>query len=79
MQGQLTFNGTYQMLAAALDGCGIAYIPEDLAQEYVAAGSLCWVLQEWFPTFAGLHIYYPSRRESSRALALVVDALRYRA
>lgn len=79
VQGQLTFNGTYQMLAAALDGCGIAYIPEDLAQEYVAAGSLCWVLQEWFPTFAGLHIYYPSRRESSRALALVVDALRYRA
>lgn len=78
VQGQLTFNGTYQMLAAALDGCGVAYIPQDLAQEHVTAGRLCWVLQEWFPTFPGLHIYYPSRRESSRALSLVVDALRYK-
>ena len=78
VQGQLTFNGTYQMLAAALDGCGVAYLPEDLALEHVAAGRLCWVLQDWFPTFPGLHIYYPSRRQSSRALSLLVDALRYR-
>lgn len=78
VQGQLTFNGTYQMLAAALDGCGVAYLPEDLALEHVMAGRLCWVLQDWFPTFPGLHIYYPSRRQSSRALSLVVDALRYR-
>lgn len=79
VQGQLTFNGTYQMLAAALDGCGIAYLPEDLAREHVAAGHLCWVLEDWFPTFPGLHIYYPSRRQSSRALSLLVDALRHRA
>lgn len=78
VQGQLTFNGTYQMLAAALDGCGVAYLPEDLALEHVMAGRLCWVLRDWFPTFPGLHIYYPSRRQSSRALSLVVDALRYR-
>lgn len=78
VQGQLTFNGTYQMLAAALDGCGVAYLPQDLAREHVAAGRLCWVLEDWFPTFPGLHIYYPSRRQSSRALSLVVDALRYR-
>jgi len=77
VSGQLTFNGTYQMLHAALDGCGIAYLPEDLAREHVAAGRLCWVLEDWFPTFPGLHIYYPSRRQSSRALSLVVDALRY--
>jgi len=79
VQGQLTFNGTYPMLAAALDGCGVAYLPEDLALEHVAAGRLCWVLPDWFPTFPGLHIYYPSRRQSSRALSLLVDALRYRA
>ena len=77
VQGQLTFNGTYPMLAAALDGCGVAYVPEDLVKEHVAAGRLCWVLEDWFPTFAGLHIYYPSRRQSSRALSLVVEALRY--
>lgn len=79
VQGQLTFNGTYPMLAAALDGCGVAYLPQDLVKEHVAAGRLCWVLEDWFPTFAGLHIYYPSRRQSSRALSLVVEALRYKA
>jgi DNA-binding transcriptional LysR family regulator len=77
VEGQLTFNGAYQMLEAALAGFGLAYIPEDLARPYVASGRLQWVLEEWFPTFPGFHIYYPSRRQSSRALSLVVDALRY--
>lgn len=76
VNGQLTFNGTYPMLNAALDGCGIAYLPEDLVREHVTAGRLVWVLEPWFPTFPGLHIYYPSRRQSSRALSLVVEALR---
>ncbi|HDS1733297.1 LysR family transcriptional regulator [Pseudomonas sp. BP8] len=77
VSGQLTFNGTYPMLAAAIDGCGIAYLPEELVREHVAAGRLVWVLENWFPTFPGLHIYYPSRRQSSRALSLVVEALRF--
>jgi DNA-binding transcriptional LysR family regulator len=76
VDGQLIFNGVYQMLQAALDGCGLAYIPEELAQPYVDSGRLSWVLEEWFPTFPGLHLFYASRRQSSRALALVVDALR---
>ncbi|WPE26381.1 LysR family transcriptional regulator [Pseudomonas sp. NBRC 111139] len=77
VNGQLTFNGTYPMLNAAIDGCGIAYLPEDLVREHVTAGRLVWVLEQWFPTFPGLHIYYPSRRQSSRALSLVVEALRF--
>jgi len=77
VEGQLTFNSSYQMLEAALSGCGLAFIPQDLAASHVAAGSLQWVLEDWFPTFPGLHIYYPSRRQSSRALALVIAALRY--
>jgi DNA-binding transcriptional LysR family regulator len=76
VEGQLTFNGAYQMLEAALAGFGLAYIPEELARPYVASGRLVWVLEDWFPTFPGFHLYYPSRRQSSRALTLVVDALR---
>lgn len=30
------------------------------------------------PPFPGFHLYYPSRRQSSAAFALLVDALRYR-
>ena len=76
VDGQLTFNGVYQMLNAAIDGAGLAFVPEDLALPHVSAGRLRCVLEDWFPTFSGLHIFYPSRREYSRALSVVVDALR---
>lgn len=78
VEGQLTFNGTYQMLDAALSGYGLAYVPADVAQPHITAGRLVWVLEEWCPTFSGLHAYYASRRQSSRAMTVVIDALRYR-
>jgi DNA-binding transcriptional LysR family regulator len=78
VQGQLVFNSTPQMLAAALDGFGLAYIPEDVAEKFVAEGQLERVLEDWSPTFPGYHLYYPSRRQSSPAFALLVDSLRYR-
>ncbi|KXU83374.1 LysR family transcriptional regulator [Paraburkholderia monticola] len=78
VEGQLVFNGTGQMLTAALAGGGLAYVPEDLARPYIAAGQLKQVLRDWCPTFPGYHLYYASRRQSSRALAVLIDALRYR-
>src|SRR5207245_5776926 len=36
VEGQLVFNGTSQMLNAALAGFGLAYVPEELAQPHVA-------------------------------------------
>ena len=35
-------------------------------------------LADWCPSYPGYHLYYPSRRQSSPAFALLVDALRYR-
>jgi DNA-binding transcriptional LysR family regulator len=78
VEGQLVFNGTFQMLNAALAGFGLAYVPEDLAQPHLAKGRLKRVLEDWCPPFSGYHLYYPSRRQSSAAFALLVDALRYR-
>ena len=78
VEGQLIFNGTAQMLNAALAGFGLAYVPEDLAQPHLAAGRLKRVLEDWCPPYSGYHLYYPSRRQSSPAFALLVDALRYR-
>ncbi|SAK84177.1 LysR family transcriptional regulator [Caballeronia fortuita] len=76
VEGQLTFNNVYQMLDAALCGFGLAYVPKDLAEPHVQAGRLAWVLDDWYPTFAGHHVYYPSRRKSSRGVELVVHALK---
>jgi DNA-binding transcriptional LysR family regulator len=78
VDGQVAFNGTYELLAAALSGYGLAYLPEDIASEHVKAGQLQRVMEDWCPTFPGLHAYYASRRQSSRAMSIVIDALRYR-
>jgi DNA-binding transcriptional LysR family regulator len=65
------------MLNAALAGFGLAYVPEDLAQPHLAKGRLTRVLEDWCPPFSCYQLYYPSRRQSSAAFALLVDALRY--
>jgi DNA-binding transcriptional LysR family regulator len=78
VEGQLVFNNIFQALDAALAGFGLAYVPEDLAQPYLAKGRLERVLEEWCAPWSGYHLYYPSRRQSSAAFTLLVDALRYR-
>ena len=78
VDGQLTYNTTAQMLAAALAGVGLAYVPEGLAQPHIARGKLKRVLTDWCPPFSGYHLYYPSRRQPSAAFALLVEALRER-
>lgn len=77
VEGQLVFNHPGAMLDAALAGMGVAYVLEDVARPYLDDGCLERVLQSWCPSFAGYHLYYPSRRQASPAFALLVDALRY--
>jgi DNA-binding transcriptional LysR family regulator len=78
VEGQIILNSIFQVLDAALDGFGLAYVPEDLAQPHLKNGRLIRVLDEWCPAWPGYHLYYPSRRQPSPAFALLVDALRYR-
>lgn len=78
VEGQVIATNTYQKLETALAGLGIAMLPEDLVLPHVEAGRLRWVLEEWFPPLPGQHAYYPSRRQSSRALQVVIEAIRWR-
>ena len=78
VEGQFVLNGTAAMLNAALGGLGLAYVPEDLVLKYLAKGQLKRILEDWCPPYSGYHLYYTSRRLSSPAFALLVDALRYR-
>src|SRR3989442_2789934 len=78
VEGQLVFNATGQILNAALGGLGLGYVPEEMAQPYIAAGQLKRVLEDWCEPYAGYHLYYPSRRQQSPPFALLVEALRYR-
>jgi DNA-binding transcriptional LysR family regulator len=77
--GQLTFNNSYAMIDAAVNGYGIAYVPENIVEQQTASGSLVQVLDDWSPIFDGYFLYYPSRRQNLPAFKVIVDALRHRA
>ncbi|KIP86558.1 LysR family transcriptional regulator [Stenotrophomonas sp. CFBP8980] len=76
VSGQWTFNNSGLMLRAALAEGGLAWLPCDLAQQAVDAGRLLSVLEDWCPEFEGYYAYYPSRRQASVALRIILDALR---
>lgn len=75
VSGRLVFSNGDYVLAAAVAGYGLAWVPEDMAAPHLATGKLERLLADWTVTFPGYHLYYPSRR-ASPALALVVQALR---
>ena len=76
--GQVTCNGAYQILHAALSGYGLGFLPEQMTQPHVDAGRLVRVMDAFCPKFPGLHAYYPSHRNSSRAMQIVIDAIRHK-
>nr|WP_315259525.1 LysR family transcriptional regulator [uncultured Duganella sp.] len=76
VDGQWVFNNTSSRLRAALAGYGIAYVPEDMVTEQPNDGTLVRVLRDWCPLWPGYHLYYASRRQSSLAFKVIVDALR---
>jgi len=76
--GQWIFNSISPIVRAALAGQGLAFLPDDAVVEHLAEGRLVRVLDDWCQPYTGYHLYYPSRRQSSGALTVVVEALRHR-
>jgi DNA-binding transcriptional LysR family regulator len=79
VEGPLAFNTIAMLRIAALDGLGLANLPESYVASYIAKGRLIRVLADWCPPQPGYHLYYPSRRQPTPAFSLLVDALRHRA
>lgn len=75
-KGHGIFNTVPMMLAAALDGIGLASLPEDTVEAMLAEGRLVRVLADWTPKRPGYHLYYPTRKQPSPAFSIVLDALR---
>lgn len=78
VEGQLALNDGWLLTQAALDGCGLACLLDDMVADHVAAGRLVRVLEDWCPPFPGYHLYYPSRRQPTPAFAALIEALRRR-
>lgn len=77
IDGQASFGTISMMRQAALDGLGLAYLPQDTVANELKNGKLVQVLADWCPPRPAYHLYYPSRRQHSPAFKLVLDALRY--
>lgn len=78
VNGQVISNNAAAVVSAAEQGLGIAYLPDDIVKEQIAAKKLVRVLGDWCPPFPGYHLYYPSKRQPSAAFKLLIEALRYR-
>ncbi len=76
VDGQVVFNSTPHIVLAALEGLGIAFLPEEEFAPHIEQGHLVRVLQDWCAPFDGYYLYYPSRRQPTPAFSRVVDALR---
>lgn len=77
VEGQLVFNTLAARIDAAINGLGLSYVPEDAAQEAVAAGKLVTVLRDWCAPFPGYYLYYPSRKQHTVAFSKLIEVLRY--
>lgn len=78
IEGRAAFSTLGMMQHAAMDGLGLAYLPQDQVDAAIQEGRLVQVLADWSPPRPAYHLYYPSRRQHSPAFALVLGALRYR-
>lgn len=77
VDGQVVFNSTPHIVLAALEGLGVAFLPEEEFAPHIEHGQLVRVLQDWCTPFDGYYLYYPSRRQPTPAFSRVVDALRF--
>jgi DNA-binding transcriptional LysR family regulator len=60
---------------AAVDGVGIAYTIEAVAEPFLRSGQLVRVLEDWSPSFGGFFLYYPSHRQVPAALRALIDMI----
>jgi DNA-binding transcriptional LysR family regulator len=67
------------MLGAAIEGVGLAQVPEPVAAGPVKAGKLVEVLKPFAPTAPGVFLYYPDRRQVLPKLRAFIDHVKSRA
>lgn len=78
VEGQLAVSSLELARRAALDGLGVAYLPDDMVRDDLTKKRLVRVLEDWCEPFPGYHLYYPSSRQHAPAFAVVLEALRFR-
>ena len=78
VSGPVIANDFPTMLGAAVEGVGLAQVPEPVAAEAVKAGKLVHVLDRFAPMAPGVFLYYPRHRQMMPKLRAFVDHVKSR-
>lgn len=73
--GPLTLSDQPLMVEAAIDGIGVAFVPDHLATDALEDGRLKRALEEWCPAFPGLCLYYSANRHVPSGLRALINML----
>ncbi|WP_245609586.1 LysR family transcriptional regulator [Trabulsiella guamensis] len=74
--GTLTLNSSPLMVCAAIQGLGIAYVPEVHARSALEDGRLVTVLEPWCPPIPGLCLWFPANRHMPASLRALIDIIK---
>ncbi|WP_109481759.1 LysR family transcriptional regulator [Paraburkholderia sp. C35] len=73
VSGPLIASDFPTMLGAAIEGLGLAQLPEPLAAEGLRTGKLVHVLESYAPVIPGVFLCYPDRRQILPKLRAFID------
>lgn len=76
VSGPLIADDRTLIIAAALDGIGLAHIHEAFVADHVARGELVRVLEDWCPALPSFYLYHPGRRQIPAPLRAFIDMVR---
>ncbi len=79
VSGPFIANDFPTMLGAAVEGVGLAQVPEPIAAELMAAGKLVQVLERFAPVTSGMFLYHPGPRQMTPKLRAFIDHVKLRA
>lgn len=74
--GALSLDDSALMVDAAINGLGIAFVPEPFARAALDDGRLVLLLEDWSPPFDGLCLYYASWRQVPAPLKAFIAVMR---
>jgi len=74
-QGRFKADNAAALVAAAVAGLGLAYIPDDLTDEYIASGALVSVMCRYPPPTAGIYVLRPPGQNPTAKIRVLIDML----
>jgi DNA-binding transcriptional LysR family regulator len=78
VSGPLIANDFPTMLGAAVEGVGLAQVPEPIAAALLRSGKLVHVLESFATLAPGVFLYYPDRRQMTPKLRAFIDHVKLR-